>query len=206
MEIKRLIVGPLGTNCYILSEGNDSLVIDPGGDDHIILEYLEKKRLIPKAIIATHGHFDHVLSVHSLKSVINVPFYLHKREEKILAGYSEFVKNYIGINPGPTPVPDQYLSKGTEFKLGDSTLIVIETPGHTPGSCSFIVGNSMFVGDFVFNGSIGRTDFGGSYSEMSTSIRMLKKMENNLDIYPGHGDFTSLDNEKTNNPFFKEIF
>ena len=206
MEIDRLIVGPLRTNCYILSEGRDCIVIDPGGDHDIIIEHLQKKNLTPTKILATHGHFDHILSVSAIKLKFDIPFFVSKKDEPIIEGFRKFVKTYFGMDPGDPPVPDKDINNEDIFRIGSKSLKAIENPGHTPGSHSFMVDNAMFSGDFVFNGSIGRTDFGGSYSEMSNSIRSLKKLEGDVNIYPGHGEFTTLEDEKNNNPFFKEIF
>ncbi|MEM0136739.1 MAG: hypothetical protein QXU18_16170, partial [Thermoplasmatales archaeon] len=89
------------------------------------------------------------------------------------------------------------------INLGGNTIRVVETPGHTPGSCSFIVGNKIFSGDFIFKGTVGRTDFGGSYVEMTASIGWAKRFEGDLEIYPGHGEPTTLENERNNNPFFQ---
>ena len=205
MEIDRLIVGPLRTNCYILSEGRDCIVIDPGGDHDIIIGHLIKRNLTPSKILATHGHFDHILSVSEIKLKFDVPFFVSKKDVPIIEGFREFVRTYFGTDPGDPPVPEKDINNGDSFRIGSKSLRAVENPGHTPGSYSFMVDNTMFSGDFVFNGSIGRTDFGGSYSEMSNSIRSLKKLESNVNIYPGHGESTTLEEEKKNNPFFKEI-
>jgi glyoxylase-like metal-dependent hydrolase (beta-lactamase superfamily II) len=205
MEIQRLVVGPLRTNCYVLSEGSSCIIIDPGGDQDIIIKRLEESKLVPSMILATHGHFDHILSVNPLKDKFDVPFLVSEKDNEIIDRFTEFVKKYFNMDPGPPPIPDRYLSSKTKLKLGDKTITISETPGHTPGSCSFFIENIMFTGDFIFKGSIGRTDFGGSYTEMTSSIRWTKKLRSDIKIFPGHGDSTTLENERLNNPFFIEI-
>jgi glyoxylase-like metal-dependent hydrolase (beta-lactamase superfamily II) len=205
MEIERLIVGPLRTNCYLLNDGGDCMIIDPGGDHDVIIEHIERKGIVPKMIVATHAHFDHILSVSALKSKFDVPFLLNRKDEAILETFIQYSETYTGIHPGTPPIPDRHFRNEDSLKFGNKSLRVVETPGHTPGSSSFIVDNSMFSGDFIFEGSIGRTDFGGSYTEMSRSIQWAKSLEINLDIYPGHGEFTTLEEEKKSNPFFKKI-
>jgi glyoxylase-like metal-dependent hydrolase (beta-lactamase superfamily II) len=206
MKIDRLVVGPLKTNCYVLSEGTDCIVIDAGGSEEIIIDFLDREKLIPSFVLATHGHFDHILSVSAIVSRYKTPFIVSEKEEKIMESFRQYTKTYVGFDPGPAPIPDRYFRREDSFKLGVGSLSVVETPGHTPGSCSFVLNDSLFTGDFVFNGSIGRTDFGGSYTEMSKSIEWAKELQRDYDIFPGHGDFTTLENEKRNNPFFNKVF
>ena len=203
MEIERLKVGPLQTNCYVLIEDGKCIVIDAGGDQEKIIAFLEKRGITPQVILATHGHFDHILSVPEIKSRFGVPFLISKKDMEIVSGFERFVEKYIGFDPGPAPIPDNYIEKGATFKLGNNSIEVVETPGHTPGSCSFIVEDKIFTGDFIFKGTIGRTDFGGSYKDMTASIEWAKRLDRDLKVFPGHGDPTTIENEKRNNPFFR---
>ncbi len=201
MEVERLVVGPLRTNCYIVTDEEDCVLIDPGGNSDAIIRRLSERELEPKAILATHGHFDHILSVSALKTKYSRPFLISGRERAIIDGFTEFVKKYFGFDPGPPPEPDGLLENATTIKLGGTSIRVVETPGHTPGSCSFLVGDILFSGDFIFNGTIGRTDFGGSESEMKKSIDWIKALDSDLEIYPGHGEKTTLERERMMNPF-----
>ncbi|MGC8561770.1 MAG: MBL fold metallo-hydrolase [Thermoplasmata archaeon] len=203
MNIEKLKVGPLQTNCYILIEDKRCIVIDAGGDQDTIITFLEKRDIKPELILATHGHFDHILSVSAIKSKYGAQFLISKKDTEIVKGFEQFVERYVGIDPGLTPVPDDYIENDETIKLGDNSIRVVETPGHTPGSCSFIVGDNIFTGDFIFKGTIGRTDFGGSNSDMMSSIEWAKKLDSDFVLYPGHGDSTTLENEKRNNPFFR---
>lgn len=205
MKIERLVVGPLRTNCYVLIEGTECIIIDAGGDQDTIIRYLEDRKLTPKMILATHGHFDHILAVDPLKTRFGIPFLVNDKDKKIIDGFTEFVNKYFQIDPGSPPEPNLYINRDTTFKLGNKTISVVETPGHTHGSCSFIVEHIMFSGDFIFKGTVGRTDFGGSYGEMTASIRWVKGLKDDLEIYPGHGESTTLEEERVNNPFFSEI-
>lgn len=206
MEIERLVVGPLNTNCYLLKEGRECIIIDPGGDPDVISGRIEKENLNPIMILATHAHFDHILSVSALKSEFNIPFLLGRKDESVLETFTRYTETYVGVSPGPPPIPDKYFRDGDSFRIGSISLEVVGTPGHTPGSCSFVIDNSMFSGDFIFKGSIGRTDFGGSFTEMKSSIRWAKELKNDLDILPGHGESTTLEEEKNHNRFFTEYF
>lgn len=202
MDIERVKVGPLQTNCYVLIEEGRCVLIDAGGDQEKIVSFLEKKGVTPEVILATHGHFDHILSVSAIKSRFNVPFLINRKDMEIVSGFEQFVKKYIGFDPGPAPVPDEYIENGATIKLGNNSIEVVETPGHTPGSCSFIVEDNIFTGDFIFKGTVGRTDFGGSYTEMTASIEWAKRLGRDLNVFPGHGDSTTIENEKRSNPFF----
>jgi len=206
MEIERLIVGPLRTNCYILSEVDDCIIIDPGGDTSYIVDFLKSRNLTPTMILATHGHFDHILSVSDLKIRFNIPFFISRKDMRIAESFTIQTRTYAGYDPGPSPVPDNFLSNGDTFKVGNKKLKVVDTPGHTPGSCSFLIDWSFFSGDFIFSGSVGRTDFGGSMDEMLLSLKWAKALKDDFDIYPGHGRFSTLEAEKKSNPFFRENF
>ncbi len=205
MEIGRLVVGPLRTNCYVLSDGSSCVIVDPGGDAQTIIDHLEERKIVPTMIVSTHGHFDHILAVNILRERYDIPFLVSRKDLGIIEGFTDFVKKYFGFDPGTPPQPDGNLEQGTRLKLGGESISVAETPGHTPGSCSLFADGIMLSGDFIFKGTIGRTDFGGSYGEMTASIRWVKKLEPNIKIYPGHGDATTLEDEIKNNPFFRDV-
>ncbi len=206
MKVERLVVGPLDTNCYILSENEECVIIDAGGNPDLIIGKLEGNNLRLKAIIATHAHSDHILSVSALKRRFDAPFLISRRDEGIMSGFTSFTRTYFGVDPGPPPIPDIYLDSRSHLTIGDKNLSIVETPGHTPGSCTIVVDDLMFTGDFIFNGTIGRTDFGGSYTDMVSSINWAKRQERDYFIHPGHGELTTLEAEKRSNPFFKELF
>ena len=173
MEIKKIITGDLKENCYILINNNDCLVIDPGDNINKIIKEIINLNLI--GILITHYHFDHIGALNDLLKFKSVSIYDYKLEEK-------------------------------EYKINNFIFNIIKTNGHTNDSVSFYFKNEniMFVGDFIFKETIGRTDLpSGSVNEMKESINKIKKFDKNLIIYPGHGEYTTLDYELKNNLYLK---
>lgn len=173
MNIDKIIVGNYQTNCYILSNDNDCIVIDPGDEYYKIKEKIGKKNVL--AVLITHSHYDHVGALDDLLKVYNVDVYQFKNlVEK-------------------------------EYKIGDFSFKVIYTFGHTDDSITFYFENEkiMFTGDFIFENSIGRTDLPtGDFNKMLKSIEMIRKYDDEIVIYPGHGNSTKLGLEKINNYWF----
>ena len=172
MKIVRVTVGNLDANCYILIEDNKCLVIDPGADGDKIIDAIGDRR--PLAILVTHYHPDHIGAIPALKDKYDCPIY----------DRSELLEK--------------------DYEIDCFKFKVRYNPGHSDDSISFYFEeeNIMFTGDFVFKGSIGRWDLGGNYEEMRQSIEELKTLENDVTIYPGHGDKTTLSFEKEYNPYF----
>lgn len=173
MEIEKIVTGLLDENCYVLKRNNTCLVIDPGDDYQKIKEAVGDDKVL--AVLLTHSHFDHVGALRN---------FLTKRSVKI------FKKSSV-IDEG-------------EITIGDFSFKVIFTPGHSKDSISFYFSDEqvMFVGDFVFQESIGRCDLpGGSDVEMKESLEKLKKYSKEITLYPGHGDITTLDYEMSHNPY-----
>lgn len=172
MEIKRLILEPLDNNCYIINIEDEAIIIDPSGEENKIEEYIKEKKLKLTAIFITHYHFDHIGALNYFLEKYNVKVYDFKT---------------IG-----------------KFKEGLFKFKVIPTKGHSKDSVSFYFEetNDMFVGDFVFAGSIGRMDLsGGDEEEMVYSINTLKTYNKETKLYPGHGDTTTLEKELKENPY-----
>ena len=200
MKIEILVVGRLQTNCYLVycQKTREALIIDPGDDGDYIINKIRSLDLIPKAIVATHGHFDHVLAITELKLAFKIPFYLHQKDLKILKRAQSTARYFLGIEVDPVMTPDELLKKGSEIKFDRERLQVLETPGHTEGSISLHDGKKhLFVGDTIFaNGGYGRTDLeGGSKEKIDISIKKLLKMQKKTLIYPGHGKLTTVANE-----------
>lgn len=194
MEIRTVKVGVLRTNTYVVVSGNEAIVIDAGGDAAKILELI--KDLKVKAIIATHGHFDHVLAVPELKRITGARFLIHREDLEIL----DFSWNAYGI--GEKPIPDGFIDEGDIIKFGESELRILHTPGHTPGSiCLFNLNERViFTGDTLFYAAIGRTDFyGGDHGKILDSVkRILSMFPDETVVYPGHGKSTTIGAEKAN--------
>ena len=199
----KLVLPPIEENCYILPDGEGkAIVIDPGSAPEIIEEELEKRGLVPQWILLTHGHFDHMSGAKYLKEKYGAKVYIHKNDECML---SDMVKSGALIAPFFEYVPvecDGYLKEGDVIRQGRLEIIVMETPGHSRGSVCFIEGNSIFTGDTIFRGSVGRTDlYMGDYKELNRSLRRLAETEGNYLLFCGHGEDSSLNDERMSNPF-----
>ena len=206
--IKVLTVGPLQENTVIIIDENtkEVVVVDPGAEGKRILKELENYNL--RYILATHGHIDHVGQVGFLKEYYDVPFLMNQKDiflinNDIFPGFAEIV--------GATacPEPDRFLKEGDTISLGRFNLMIIETPGHTPGSVCFYDEKNGFVitGDTLFKGSIGRTDLpGGDMKQMENSLKKLMELPDDTDVIPGHGDPTKIGIEKKTNPYITGNF
>lgn len=197
INIKILPVGQMRSNCYIVwGEANDSLIIDPGDDADLIINSVQDNDLKPQAIIATHGHFDHVMAVLELKLAFNIPFYFNSKDDFLLDRLDQTALHFLGIDPGPPPDYEVELKDEAEISISDLKFKVLETPGHTPGSVAlyFKNDNTIFVGDVIFaNGSLGRTDF--KYCDKQQLLKSVKKildLPGETNVYPGHDEHTTV--------------
>ncbi|MBW1607179.1 MAG: MBL fold metallo-hydrolase [Deltaproteobacteria bacterium] len=204
MIIKELVVGPLMANCFICgcSKTKEAVVIDPGGDANTILLSLADSKLKAKYIINTHGHFDHVSANGKMKDATGADILIHPLDAPMLEKLSSNAA-FFWVSVENSPPCDQTLEEGDTVSFGDITLKVIHTPGHTPGGISLYTNGVVFVGDTLFAGSIGRTDFpGGDFNTLISSIKTkLFKMEDDIRVFSGHGPETSIGTEKRHNPF-----
>ena len=207
MIIKTLAVGPIMANCFILGceETLEAAVIDPGDEADRILLALAESNLTTKLIINTHGHFDHVGANKRLNEITGAPILIHPLDKPMLSQLANSAAAW-GMKADNSPAPDRELQEGDEVTFGKMTLKVLHTPGHTPGGISLYTDNEVFVGDTLFAGSIGRTDFpGGSFETLRESIQQkLFKLSDDLKVYPGHNQATTIGMEKRNNPFVGE--
>ncbi len=204
LKIETLVVGPFAVNCYLLRapESSACAIIDPGGDEARIWEAIENSGCIPKMILLTHGHIDHLLALHALLARWDVPVLIH-REEKILLQNLGSQAALLGLAEPPPVQVDTYLDGGDEIELDSTRLSVLWTPGHSPGSAAFVGPEEVFVGDTLFAGSVGRTDLpGGNAKQLAQSIReKLFSLPGSFVVYPGHGPATTIAREKASNPF-----
>ncbi|OPD36748.1 beta-lactamase [Clostridium botulinum] len=199
MDIKTIPVGIYNANCYLLIDQDKCAIIDPGGDPEDIINIIEDNNLIPKFILLTHGHIDHVGGVEAIKDEYNIPFYINRKDEDLIKE-----AEYIFGNFDKYKNADEYLVEGKEFQLGNLKIKAIETPGHSPGGMSFLVNNVIFTGDTLFRESIGRSDFiGGSHNTLINSIQSkITVLDPDIYVLPGHGPQSTIGYEKDNNPFF----
>ena len=198
LTIKTLEVGTLKSNCYLAIDDNtrDCLIIDPGDDADYIQRVIADAGANPVSIIATHGHFDHVLAGFELQTAYNVPFLIHKDDEFLLDRMQSSARHFTGVDAPPKPKINRNLIPGHTLRIGNYKLKIISTPGHTPGSVSLYCkeANVAFVGDLIFaDGYVGRTDFKyASSEELNKSIQKILKLPEDLTIYPGHGKQTQI--------------
>ena len=195
-----LVVGPLATNCYILVDPitKDACIIDPGADPSRIKKALRESGVKAKFVINTHGHGDHI----GANFALDLPIYIHTLDADFLSDPDKNLSRMLmfGIK---SPKADRLLEEGDKVALGELELKIIHTPGHTPGSISISVGDALFTGDALFAGSIGRTDF--EYGDENTLIKSIKnkilKFKDSTVIYPGHGESSTIGEERGSNPF-----
>lgn len=206
MIIKVLVVGPIMANCYILGceETKEAAVIDPGDETGRILMTLAESKLKVKYIIDTHGHFDHVGGNKKMKEATGAEILIHPLDAPMLEGLAASAANW-GLSADNSPPPDRTVEEGDTISFGKITLKVLHTPGHTPGGISLYTDNYVFVGDTLFQGSIGRTDFpGGDYDTLISAVKnKLFVLDDNVQVLSGHGPETSIGREKRSNPFFR---
>lgn len=204
MIIKQLTLGPIQANCYILGceETSKAALIDPGDEADRILMSLAEAQLQVEKIINTHGHFDHVGANSRIKSVTQAELLIHSLDAPMLAHLAASASAW-GLNAEDSPPPDRTVADGDTICFGNQQLKVIHTPGHTPGGISLYNDLMVFVGDTLFAGSIGRTDFpGGDYDTLINSIQdKLFTLPDDVTVYPGHMGTTTIGQEKRTNPF-----
>ena len=205
MILRTLVVGPIQANCYILGceRTREAAVIDPGGDSDKILITLAKDKLRCVYIINTHGHFDHSAENKRLKEVTGSQLLIHRADASMIL-HQGASGNSWGMNVDDSPPPDRYLKEGDTITFGDISLKVLHTPGHSPGGISLFSDKVVFVGDTLFAGSIGRTDFpGGDYEGLIRNVReKIFPLGDDVVVYPGHGPKTTVGRERGTNPFF----
>ena len=200
-----LVVGPIQSNCYIVGcdRTRETAVIDPGGDADRILITLAKDKLRCLYIINTHGHFDHSADNKRLKEVTGAQLLIHPADAPMIL-HQSMGGGMWGIHVDNSPPPDRYLEEGDIITFGDISLKVLHTPGHSPGGISLVTDKIVFVGDTLFAGSIGRTDFpGGDHEGLIRNVRnKIFTLGDDLVVYPGHGPKTTVGRERKTNPFF----
>ena len=200
MQVKVLQVGPIGTNCYLLEDekAHVAAVIDPGDEAGRILQVIKDDGVDVKYILLTHGHYDHTTAVPELHQALpQAEIYIHKADANG-AGSRLF--------PLAGQIPDlKFYDEGDALTLGELTIQVLHTPGHSKGSVTLKVGDVLFCGDTLFAGSCGRTDLaGGSYAEIMASLKKLGQLPGDYHVCPGHDVTSTLERERRSNPFLRE--
>lgn len=214
MKIHRFAFNPLQENTYILwDETGECAVVDAGNlsarEDRALSDFIEAQGLKPVLAVNTHGHFDHVAGVSYVCSTYGARFAMSSKDDFLLAVAAPSARMY-GVQMGETPSKaDIDLSASDEIAFGNTTLKIIPTPGHTPGHVSLYepVSKSLFTGDTLFRESIGRTDLaGGDYSWIMRSIlEQIMPLGDEVQVFPGHGEETTIGHEAMYNPFVVEV-
>src|SRR3989338_4881403 len=199
MTIQKYSLGQLQANCYFLIEDNQCLIIDPADEADFILEKIQRENLELIGLIATHGHFDHVMAAGEIQLSFPVPLYLHPDDAFLIKRLTSTAKHFLGYEPAVVePNKIMPIKKGP-WKIRPFNIETILTPGHTPGSCCFYIKgeNTVFTGDTLFRAGIGRYDFAYSDKDkLFASIAKLYQLPEETIIYSGHGEETTIDEEK----------
>lgn len=206
MQVKLMQLGMIGTNCYIFwdEESKRCAVVDPGDNGERVADYIRGQGLTPVAILLTHSHFDHILGIPGLRAGWpGLPVWCHpadvdETQKTVTLFGSTFpsVSSFGGIST--------YV-EGDQVQVGDITVEVLSTPGHTPGSVTLKAENILFTGDTLFRSSIGRTDLpGGDFGALMRSLKKLGQLEGNYRICPGHEGLSTLEDEKQFNGYLAQ--
>lgn len=203
MQIISLVTGAMLENAYLVFDeaSKQAAVIDPGDDAGKIEEQIDRLGLGLEYILLTHGHADHIGAVDELREKYNAKVAVHALDAEMLLSGEKNLSSFIGT-PFAVKAADRRLQDGDAVDVGKIRFHVMHTPGHSEGSVCYLADHVMFSGDTLFEGSIGRTDFpGGSMREMRASLARLKALEEDYEVYPGHGGATTLEQEKAANPY-----
>ena len=204
LNMKVLVVGSLGVNCYILhEEGHDeAVVIDPGGSEEAVWMHISAEGLALKAILNTHAHADHIGAVDFLREKTGAKFYIHEADAPMLLDARKNLSAFMGM-PIVTKPADVLLKGGEVLDICQMKFTVLHTPGHSPGGVCYLMEDRVFSGDTLFAESVGRTDFpGSSAKDLMTSVReKLLVLPDEIKVYCGHGPETTIGHERKYNPY-----
>lgn len=202
MEIFTLANGPFMVNSFLVVNGQKAFIIDPGAGIRPILAKIQSEKLELEAIIATHGHIDHIDGVNTVKKQYNVPFYVNSLDSELVQTVQMQARMFGVPDPGRI-TPDMELPARSELEAAGLKLDLFHTPGHSQGSVSILIDDVLFAGDTLFNFSIGRTDLpGGNYAQLINSIRTkILILPDETRVLSGHGPETTVGMERKMNPF-----
>ncbi|MEK3797755.1 MBL fold metallo-hydrolase [Peribacillus sp. FSL H8-0477] len=208
MKWNQIPLGPLQTNCYLLSNEQECIIFDPGEEGSKLIQLIQQKKLKPIAILLTHAHFDHIGALDEIRDFYNIPAYLHQKEEKWLVDPSlNGSKSFLAGQPMQMRPADFLLTDETELQLGSFVFKLFKTPGHSPGSVSYYLESErmLFSGDVLFKNSVGRTDLpGGNEAQLMKSIHQhLINLPADTIVFSGHGPVTTIEDEIASNPFLR---
>jgi glyoxylase-like metal-dependent hydrolase (beta-lactamase superfamily II) len=204
LEVVSLPNGQLSQNCYLVADRRtrDAVIIDPGEEPPLFLAELDTRAWTLRAIWLTHAHVDHIMGVGAVKRATGVPIHLHPLDRRIYDALPQFGA-WLGQELEVAPPPDVALAAGDRLRVGGFEFEVRPTPGHSPGSVSFVGNGMIFGGDVLFNGSVGRTDLpGGDFATLMSSIHsQFLSLPDSTVVHSGHGPDTTIGVERLTNPF-----
>jgi hydroxyacylglutathione hydrolase len=208
-ELVRLPNGQFAQNCYLLADRRtgDAVIVDPGEEPRIFLAELDRRAWTLRAIWLTHAHVDHIIGVGAVHGATSAPIYLHPLDRPIYDALPQYGAMF-GMTLDPPPPPQQELEAGQLLQVGDFEFAVRFTPGHSPGSVSFVGNGIVLSGDVLFSGSVGRTDLpgGDTATLLSTIHTELLTLPDSTTVYSGHGPATTIGVERMTNPFLTGAF
>ena len=202
MQLRYLSTGMFESNCYIVGDNGEGILIDPGTRASSIIKLAEEMKLDIKYILLTHAHIDHICSLDEVRNRLEAKVMVHEADAPALS--DEMLNGSALFTTGMTfKEADILLKDGYTFDVGSMKFEIIHTPGHSPGSICIKTGNALFTGDTLFRMSVGRTDLGkGSHRDLMNSIKnKLMVLGDNVVVYPGHGESSTIAFERENNPF-----
>ena len=204
MIVKPLVLGELRTNCYlIINDKGNCIVIDPADEKDKIISEIKSQNLSLKAILLTHGHFDHIMATNALKKEFDCPVIIGDADEEMLKDDLKNAAALLGMHVEKI-LADKKVNDKDVLDIDDFRIKVIATPGHTKGSVCYVLEDNIFSGDTIFFECVGRTDlYGGDAVKLMTSLKKLKDLEGEYKIFSGHGRETTLSYEKEYNPWLK---
>jgi hydroxyacylglutathione hydrolase len=207
VKVERLAVGPFQANCYLLHDpdSGEGAVIDPGAESERILTRVAQRGFEPRYVLLTHGHGDHIGALAAVAGALRCPVYVHPADVPMLSSPAANLSAYAGM-PVTAGVPYLTYDDGDELPLGEASVRVLHTPGHSAGGVSlFVAPDVLFSGDALFRRSIGRTDFpGGSYAVLRRAIEeKIFPLGDGVVVYPGHEEATTVGEERRENPFLR---
>lgn len=205
MMLRQAVLGPIGTNVYFVknTETDEMFIVDPADNAPVIREMVRRMEGVPKAVLLTHGHFDHISAAEEIRDEYHIPVLAFRKEAEMLRDPALNMSSHYGSSVSLEA--DRYLDDNEIFECAGFQIQVFHTPGHTKGGCCYYLAEqkTLFSGDTLFCGSAGRTDFaGGSMSELKTSLRFLTShLPESTVVYPGHESATTIGDELRYNPF-----
>jgi glyoxylase-like metal-dependent hydrolase (beta-lactamase superfamily II) len=204
VKYKIIVVGALETNCYLVycDETRACAVVDPGAEHELIFPVIFEEGLTPVLLINTHGHIDHIGANKDIKDHFGVPLYIHAADNPML-GKPQQLELSLFLGAKDSPPADHFMTDGEVIPIGNGSLRVLHTPGHSPGSVSLLGDGFLLSGDTLFMEGVGRTDLpGGSQKQLEQSIReKIMTLPDEIVVLPGHGPHTTIGQERMNNPF-----